>query len=369
MRKTKSGYYRKTFTFNGKRYEVKASSRIEMEDKIKQKREELEKEEEDLYNPMLNDYYERFTRLRKSQVRECTIRSQKSQYELIAGVIMENDRPFGEMRIKDIKVSHIESARQSLIEAGKTPQNLNICFKHLNHVFYSAVLDDTIIKNPCKALKPLMRTTAPIVETKHRALTEEETIKFFEVAEKRNSYYINVFKMMVKTGMRLGEVCALYKTDIDRINGFIHVRRTITRDEIGGYIVGEETKTKKGNRDIPLTSDVIMTLKEQEELNRMIHGLNWNGLLFKSIEGEILREYTVNREIKRICKDAGIEVFTSHAFRDTYATRFIEQRPHEYKVLSEILGHKDVSITLNLYTHVMTESKVKAMNEVFIKIS
>ena len=66
---------------------------------------------------------------------------------------------------------------------------------------------------------------------------------------------------------------------------------------------------------------------------------------------------------------AGIEKFTCHAFRNTYATRFIEQRPQDYKILSEILGHKDISITLNLYTHVMTENKVNAMNDVLIKIS
>ena len=78
----------------------------------------------------------------------------------------------------------------------------------------------------------------------------------------------------------------------------------------------------------------------------------------------ILREYELNREIKRICKQADIEQFTCHAFRNTFATRFIEQRPQDYKILSEILGHKDISITLNLYTHVMTENKVNAMQDI-----
>ena len=81
-----------------------------------------------------------------------------------------------------------------------------------------------------------------------------------------------------------------------------------------------------------------------------------------------MRDYSVDREIVRICKKADIEYFSSHAFRNTYATRFMEQRPQDFKILSEILGHKDVSITLNLYTHVMTENKVKAMNDVMIRI-
>ena len=81
-----------------------------------------------------------------------------------------------------------------------------------------------------------------------------------------------------------------------------------------------------------------------------------------------MREYTLNREIKRICQSAGIEVFTCHAFRNTFATRFIEQRPQDYKILSELLGHKDVSITLNLYTHVMVDNKVEAMKNISIAI-
>ena len=76
--------------------------------------------------------------------------------------------------------------------------------------------------------------------------------------------------------------------------------------------------------------------------------------------------YQVNREIKRICKRIGIEKFTCHAFRATFATRFIEQRPQDYKVLSEILGHSNIKITLNLYTHVMKDRKIAAMNAVEI---
>ncbi|MBO7611271.1 MAG: tyrosine-type recombinase/integrase, partial [Elusimicrobia bacterium] len=85
-------------------------------------------------------------------------------------------------------------------------------------------------------------------------------------------------------------------------------------------------------------------------------------------DGQILREYTVNREIKRICNTAGIDVFTCHSFRNTFATRYIEQKPGDYKILSEILGHKDISITLNLYTHVMKENKTKSMESFIIKI-
>lgn len=364
-----NGYLKKSFTYNGKRYYVYGKTARELLEKEAEKREELEKGLEQIVNPTVNAYYEHFSNIRSRELKESTLRAQRCQFKNIANVEMAKGIKFGDMHIKDVTRRDIERAREILLEAGKTPQNLNNCFAHLNHVFNSAFIDETIEKNPCKALKQLKRDTPPVSETKHRALSVEETKKFFDEAEKRNSFYFNGFLLMIKSGMRIGEITALYKTDIDRKNGFIHVRRTIARDAAGGYIVGEDAKTKSGIRDIPLTDELYSIIKAQEQLNRMVFGLEPNGLLFRSVEGKILREYSINREIKRICQAIEIEPFTCHAFRNTFATRFIEQRPQDYKILSEILGHKDVAITLNLYTHVMIENKVKAMNEILVKTS
>ncbi len=216
-------------------------------------------------------------------------------------------------------------------------------------------------------LKKLKRENESISENRHRALSEDESVMFFRASEERSSFYNNCFKLMIHTGMRVGEVGALYPTDID--SEFIHVRRSITRDASGAYRVGEDTKTYSGKRDIPLNSELKAILKQQRELNNMVFGLGWTGTLFKSAEGDLLREYSVNREIKRICTKANIDRFTCHGFRVTFATRFIEQRPQDYKILSEILVHKDIAITLNLYTRVMKENKINAMNDLIIKTS
>ena len=136
---------------------------------------------------------------------------------------------------------------------------------------------------------------------------------------------------------------------------------------IAGYIIGNDAKTESGKRDIPFSSEVRQLLREQQKQNEVLLGKKWKGTLFPSVEGELLREYTVNREIKRICKTADIEPFTCHAFRITFATRFIEQRPEDYKILSDIMGHKDIAITLNLYTRVMQEKKVSAMKAIKIR--
>lgn len=367
LKKNSKGYLMKTFMFEGKRYYVYGRDQKELLEKTAQKRKELEEGTVNLVNPSLRSYYEYFTELRLKEQKGATIRAQRYQFNNIAEVEMVNGSKLGDMRIKDITRRDIETARQILLESGKTPENLNICFAHLNHVFESAVLDETIVKNPCKALKRLKRENAPISENKHRALSEEETLSFLKASEERSSFYHNAFKLMLLTGMRIGEVGALYLTDID--SDFIHVRRSITRDEFGVYRVGEDTKTYSGKRDIPLTEELRHILRDQRQLNNMIFGMNWTGTLFKSSEDQLLREYTVNREISRVCKEAEIEKFTCHGFRVTFATRFIEQRPQDFKILSEIMGHKDISITLNLYTRVMTENKILAMNDLKIKTS
>ena len=367
-RKNSNGYYKTTITYNGKKYQIYAKSRQELFDKEKEKRAELEAGRAALHNPTLFQYYGHFTRIRQSEVKESTVRSQKCQFKTVSCAVMADGNTFGDMRIKEITRRHILDVRQYLLDNGKTPENLNNCFSHLNHVFSAAVLDKTIAENPCGKLKKLKRKKKAAAETIHRALTQDETERFFAAAAERGSYYLNAFLVMIKTGMRLGEITALYPADIDRKNGFIHVKRTITRTDTGSYTVGADAKTSDSMRDIPLTDEVYKIILRQRDINMSLFGLSaYKGLIFRSVQGEILREYSLNREIKRICKTAAVEEFTSHAFRDTFATRFIEQRPQDYKILSQILGHKDISITLNLYTHVMTENKIAAMNEISIK--
>ena len=370
-KKTKKVYLRKTFTYNGRRYEIYAKDSLELAKKEIEKREELENGKIDRENPTLSAYYEYFTNIRKAELKESTIRGQAIQFKLIANTEIKKGIIFGNIRINDLTRRDIETARQILLNGGHSPEHLNICFAHLNHVLNTATIEETIIKNPCKALKPLKRTAEPINETKHRALTEEETIKFFQAAKEKQSIYYNDFSLMINTGLRVGEIGALSLNDIDYKNGFINIHKTVTRNEIGQYIISDTTKTKSGKRRIPLTSDTRSIIEEQKKLNLLIYGISFDNSvnLFKSADGQILREYTINREIKRICKICNIEVFTCHAFRNTFATRFIEQRPGDYKILSEILGHKDISITLNLYTHVMQENKTKALESFKIKTS
>ena len=363
LKKRADGRYQTYFTYDGKRYVVYGNSRSDLAQNKLNKLQQLQQGTLDHENPILDKYYDFFTDLRRSKVKESTIRVQTSSFRNCADVVIDrNGKTLGEMRIRDIKPKDCQAVQQALIEKKLSTRTINDCMAHLSHVFHAAVRDETIDRNPCRCIEQLRRTETPARETNHRALTVDETTSFFSAAA--GSLYINHYKLMVQTGMRIGEVCALNPSDIDLENNCIHVTKTVTRSEVGGYMIGDTPKTESSYRDIPLNDAIRKIIADQKTLNRKL--MTFSTLLFPSEEGKILREYTVNRDIKRICIRNNIQPFTCHAFRATFATRFIEQRPQDYKLLSEILGHANIKITLNLYTHAMKEKKEDAMKNITI---
>ena len=90
-----------------------------------------------------------------------------------------------------------------------------------------------------------------------------------------------------------------------------------------------------------------------------------NDYLFRAVEGGLLSATPVDREIKRICKVTGIEPFTMHAFRATFATRAIESGMHP-RTLQELLGHTNINLSMSLYGHCMEDTKKQEMEAIVI---
>ena len=177
--------------------------------------------------------------------------------------------------------------------------------------------------------------------------------------------YYNVFRFAITTGTRAGEIGALKYSDIR--NGMICIERTITRTESGRDRIGEDAKTAAGRRQIPLNDQIKSVLADQRELNRLLYGdiLPLNDRIFKAAYGGLLNVTHIDREIKSICQAAGVEPFTMHAFRATFATRAIENGMNP-KTLQEILGHSNFNLTMSLYGHALTDTKKQAMQNLTI---
>ena len=122
--------------------------------------------------------------------------------------------------------------------------------------------------------------------------------------------------------------------------------------------------------DPELREELREIIEHQKAINRLLDGdkvIAFNERLFKAPERGLLMATPADREIARICKRTGIEKFTMHAFRATFATRCIEAGINP-RTVQELLGHADFGMTMNLYGHVLDETKVKAMNELRIVI-
>jgi integrase len=125
----------------------------------------------------------------------------------------------------------------------------------------------------------------------------------------------------------------------------------------------------RGRRSIPINDTIESIVENQIKANILLDGniLSMDNLIFKAPERGFIMAWSLDREIERICKACGIECFTMHAFRDTFATRCIEGGMNP-KTLQEILGHSNFNITMSLYGHCLTDTKKQEMNKINIAI-
>lgn len=377
-RTNKNGLRTVSFVVDGKRYYVRGKTLTEAREKARGRQKELEegryKRSSDL---TLNEYHDRWEAAREGTVKGATIRKQYFQFKAAAAVqIDKNGKTFGALKLDEIDTYHIKLLQKALVDvpdrpgghknAKRSPDSINGIIAHINHILHDAVNERAISWNPCTGVKNLKRTERPARETKHRALTPEETKLFFRAAE--DSWNYDLYRFLINTGCRVGEAGALTLADIQQDG--IHIERTITKNVNGVYVIGETTKTEHGRRVIPMTAGIREALEHQKGLNDALRSgkvIDLHAPLFTTPRGNLLNVANIDRELAKICRRIGIQHFTAHAFRDTFATRALESGMKP-KTLQEILGHADFSVTMNTYAHVMESTKADEMQGVIIAI-
>lgn len=167
----------------------------------------------------------------------------------------------------------------------------------------------------------------------------------------------------LSTGMRIGEVCALKWSDIDLGTETIHVNRTIERiyiiegDKRRTELVIGTPKTKNSIREIPVSKELMKLIRPLKKLMNDDYFVITNEA--KPTEPRTYRNY-----YKQLLKQLGIPDLKFHGLRHSFATRCIESQC-DYKTVSVILGHANISTTLNLYVHPNMDQKKKCINKMF----
>ena len=366
--KRKNGLFEKRFTVDGKRYSVYGHTTKELAEKEQKKRKEIEQNlNQSLQGITLNKYFERFLNQKRGYVKSTTIYKYQRVYE------SRIKADLGNKKLKTLTKVKLMDYQEKLLKDGVSPDYINYIFVVLKSVFASALTDEIIIKNPLIGTKKLKSQKDKASDTIHRALTEEETKLFLNQLRATQNWYYEIYALMVNTGMRLGECLALEWSDIDNINEVIHITKTLTVAEDGSITVGEP-KTKTSKRDIPITDNIKTLLKSQRRKYNMLaeSGELKRNIIFPSVRGNYIDKTTIGRNIDIIVKQLQeqghkIEPFGSHALRDTFATRFIEQGGQP-QTLKTILGHSSLAMTMDLYAHVLPNTKAEEMKRIVIAI-
>lgn len=293
--------------------------------------------------------------IKGNSIRPNTIRNYKERF---ANNIKDC---IGNMILADVKPMHCQNVLNQMKDKYKSSTIYQTRIT-MYCMFSDAVENDVMTKNPVtKAIKHNIGKEPKKV----RALSIDEQKKFLEVAKNTSNY--NQFAFILQTGLRTGELIGLKWSDVDLNpkNPVIHIQRSMEyRYSVGEWRIGEP-KSKSGYRDVPLTKEAVSILKNQKEKLKTIKVINmqFSEFVFLSRKGEPTKNSAYDTSLFKLCDKAGIDRFSMHVLRHTYATRCIEgnMRP---KTLQVILGHSNVGITMNLYVHVTEDEKVKEVERI-----
>lgn len=292
-------------------------------------------------------------------------------YNFVSNIL--GKEPFSRLKVSNVKVSDAQKWIIKMYNDGKGYSTLSSICGVVKPAFQMACNEDVIRKNPFDFK---ITDVVPNNSKKREALTEDEQIEWLSFIKNDKTYckYYDEFVVLLNTGMRVSEFCDLTSKDLDFNNRKINVDHQLVRERNGKYYV-EKTKTQAGCRFIPMTNEVFQSLKRIIEnrpklkIEPFVDGYtgfilvdkNGNPKIALHIENEIrwsLKKY------KKLFPNKPPIIVTPHVLRHTFCTNMINAGM-DAKKLQYLMGHSDVSTTLNIYTHMGYEKASEQMLKIY----
>lgn len=192
-------------------------------------------------------------------------------------------------------------------------------------------------------------------------LSRSSQLKIMNYTKENFTFHNLGIFICLNTGLRIGEICALRWEDLDVDLGIVNVRKTIQRI----YMVGEKVRSTEIIIDTPKSKNSIREIPMTKELLRMVKPLKKivNASFFVLTNSDKpTKPRTYRNYYKRLLNQLGIPPLKFHGLRHSFATRCIESNC-DYKTVSVLLGHSNISTTLNLYVHPNMEQKKKCVEQ------
>lgn len=299
--------------------------------------------------------------------------STKAGYDYAIQITQKDS--FGRKRIDQVKLSDVKQWFIKMQKNGKSYSTICRVRGVLKPAFQMAVDDDLIRKNPFDF--PL--STIVINDSKAReALTEDQQEKFLDFVKNDShfSQYYDAIYILFHTGLRISEFTGLLESNIDFDNRKIIVNHQLLRRSVNHHMEFyiEDTKTAKGVREVPMTKDVaecflrIIKRRNKTHNDFVIDGMR--GFIFQSKNNGPLSANHWQNYFEGICKKYNkchgsqkLKV-TPHVCRHTFCTNMARHGMNP-KTLQYIMGHSNISITLDVYTHIGYDDAQMEMERVY----
>ena len=278
-------------------------------------------------------------------------------YERYEQIVRIHIRPaLGAMKLKNLAPVHVRGLYREKLEAGLSARTVQYIHVTLHKALKQAVQDGLIPRNTTEAVKPPQVRREEI-----RPLSAEQVKVLLETA--CGDRLEALFVLAIHTGLRQGELLGLKWEDVDLEDGTLRVRRTLATAKGGPRLMAP--KTKSSRRSVKLTQGAMDALRSHlkgqlQEIDGA--GSLWqeNGLVFASEIGEFLdRRYLTSHRFKALLKRAQLPEIRFHDLRHTCATLLLSSNVNP-KIVSEMLGHATIAITLDTYSHVLSNMRDQA---------
>jgi len=257
----------------------------------------------------------------------------------------------GEIRLLELRAHHLDRMYSAIV-LGRRGRPLSPSTIRRVHAVPRSALNSAVKRRLLPYSPAEQIELAPENPKRPKPWTAQECHTFLrDIADDRLA---NLYHLILSTGMRRGEAIGLRWVDVDLEGAYLSVVQQIT--EVHGRGIVGTPKTKRGTRDIPVDSKTVTMLQRQQEtqdLERSAWGPAWNdaGLVFTREDGRPLRPEYATRHFQALAERSGLPAIRLHDLRHTNASLALEAGV-EMKVVSERLGHSQISITADLYTHV-----------------